>query len=81
MKALDCSAGRLLMDKDKTGLNSVLKEQFERTATLPEADQETIIKIIDKFCIANGLKTMLDEHRLLLDLSKEGDSVIKEVLS
>ena len=80
MGALDCSADRLLLDTEKTGMNAVLKEQFERIAGLPQRDQTLIIAIMDKFCIANGLKTMLDEHRMLLNLGEKGSGV-KEVLS
>lgn len=78
MAALDCSADRLLLDKEKSGLSAVLKEQFERVAGLPESDQEDLIRIMDKFCVANGLKTMLDDHRLLIGLS--GNSGVKEVI-
>ncbi|MCP5131181.1 MAG: helix-turn-helix transcriptional regulator [Pseudomonadales bacterium] len=79
MGALECSAGRLLMDNEKSGLNAILKEQFERVSGLPEDDQETIIRIMDKFCIANGLKTMLDEHKLLINVGR-GGSGVKDVL-
>ena len=78
MGALDCSADRLLLDKEKSGLTAVLKEQFERIAGLPEGDQEALIRIMDKFCVANGLKTMLDEHRVLIGIS--GSSGVKEVV-
>lgn len=80
MAALDVSADRLLLDKEKTGLSAILKEQFERVSGLPEDDQEIIIQIMDKFCIANGLKAMLDEHRLLIDVSGSGSGV-RDVLS
>lgn len=79
MAALDCSADRLLMDKERVGLGGLLKEQFERVSGLPASDQETIIRIMDKFCIANGLKTMLEEHRLLINVGERGSGV-KEVL-
>ncbi|MEQ8263260.1 helix-turn-helix domain-containing protein [Pseudohaliea sp.] len=78
MTALDCSADRLLMDKEKSGLSAVLKEQFERVSGLPEGDQETLIRIMDKFCIANGLRAMLDEHRVLIGIS--GSSGVADVL-
>ena len=74
MKALDRSAGRRLMDKEKSGLSGILKEQFERVAGLLEADQVTLIKIMDKFCIANGLRAMLDEHRALIKTNR-GETV------
>jgi transcriptional regulator with XRE-family HTH domain len=76
--ALDCSADRLIHDKDKTGLTGLLKEQFERVSGLPQRDQEDLIRIMDKFCVANGLKTMLDEHRVLIGIS--GDSGVKAVI-
>lgn len=79
MGALDCSAGRLLMDTEKSGLKGILKEQFERVADLPADDQETIIRIMDKFCIANGLKTMLDDHKMLISIGNHGSGV-QEVL-
>jgi len=75
MSALDCSADRLLLDTEKSGLSGLLKEQFERVAGLPVEDQENLIRIMDKFCIANGLKTMLDDHRLLIGLSGQGSGV------
>jgi transcriptional regulator with XRE-family HTH domain len=78
MDALECSADRLLIDKTRSGMRGLLKEQFERVSGLPQEDQNTIIKIMDKFCIANGLKTMLDEHRVLIGIS--GSSGVKPVL-
>lgn len=71
MAALECSADSIFMDQEKTGIKGVLKEAFESASRLPESDQVTLIKIIDKFCIANGLNTMLKEHRILIDISRE----------
>lgn len=67
MKALDCSADRMFMDEAKTGIKGVLKEAFEEAGNLPQDDQVTIIKIIEKFCMANGLNTMLKEHKILIN--------------
>lgn len=75
MAALDCSADRLLMDTQKSGLQGILKEQFERVAGLPAGDQESLIRIMDKFCVANGLRTMLDDHRILISISNQGSGV------
>ena len=75
MKALDCSADRLIVDKEAEGLTGILKDQFERMAELPEEDQVMLIKIMDKFSVANGLKTMLDDHRVLIGLSGQGSGV------
>lgn len=70
MMALDCSADSVFMDQEKTGIKGVLKEAFESASRLPNDDQISLIKIIDKFCIANGLNTMLKEHRFLIDISR-----------
>lgn len=75
MGALDCSADRLVMDVRKAGLQGMVKEQFERVATLPKRDRELIIEIVDKFCIANGLRSMLDEHKVLIGISGQGSGV------
>lgn len=71
ISALDCSADSLFLDQQKTGIKGVLKEAFESASKLPEEDQISLIKIIDKFCIANGLDTMLREHRVLIDISRK----------
>ncbi len=79
-RALDCAAGRLLIDNEKSGIQGILKEQFERVAGLPAEDQESLIRIMDKFCIANGLRSMLDEHRVLIDASLEKRGVVKDII-
>ncbi|MEE4202586.1 MAG: hypothetical protein V2I45_03075 [Halieaceae bacterium] len=68
-------ADRLIVDKEAEGLTGILTDQFERMATLPEAGQVMLIKIMDKFSVANGLKTMLDDHRMLISLSGQGSGV------
>lgn len=71
MDALDCSADSLFMDKERTGLKGVLKEAFEYADKLPEFEQEILIEVIERFCQANGFKTMLSEHRVLIDFTKD----------
>ena len=80
LKALDCSADSLFLDQEKTNMKGILKEAFESAAKLPEEDQISLIKIVDKFCIANGLDTMLQEHRLLINISKKGRSKSESLL-
>ena len=82
LSALDCSADSIFMDQEKTGVKGVLKEAFESMAKLPESEQTIIINIIDRFCVANGLTTMLEEHRLLIDISsrKKDPGVSKPLL-
>lgn len=69
MKALDCSADRMFLDEAQAGVSGVLKEAFEEASNLPEFDQITIIRVIEKFCSAHGLNTMLKEHRVLINAS------------
>lgn len=80
---LECSADSVFMDQEKTGIKGVLKEAFESASKLPEEDQITLIKIVERFCLANGLNTMLKEHRVLIDISRgpskdEGAPLLKE---
>lgn len=70
MASLDCSADSVFMDKEKTGLKGVMKEALEDASKLPESDQKTLLTIIHRFCVANGLNTMLKEHRVLIDISR-----------
>ena len=73
MEKLDCSADSIFMDQEKMGIKGVLKEAFESAAKLPEKDQEVLIQIVDKFCIANGLNTMIKDHRLLISFKNPGN--------
>lgn len=71
MSALDCSADSVFMDQEKIGVKGVLKQALEEAEKLPEDDQKVIIKIIERFCLASGLNTMLREHRVLIDINRE----------
>jgi len=61
IKALDCTADRLLFDQSTSGLNGWLKHSLEAAKTLPARDKATLIEIIDKYVLANRLKTALEE--------------------
>ena len=76
--ALGCSADRLLYDREQDGDLGLLKDQFVRVASLPEKDQKAIIHIMDQVCVANGLRSMLDEHRLLIGI--HGSSGVQNVV-
>jgi transcriptional regulator with XRE-family HTH domain len=76
--ALGCSADRLLYDRETDGDLGLLKDQFERVASLPEKDQKALIHIMDQVCVANGLRSMLDEHRVLIGIS--GSSGVENVV-
>ena len=76
--ALECSADRLLYDREREGELGLLKDVFERVATLPTKDQKALIHIMDQVCVANGLRSMLDEHRVLIGVS--GSSGVENVV-
>ncbi len=76
MNAFDCNADTLLMDSEKTNMNTILKVQFERSAQLPEENQKTLIDLIDKYCKAIDFENILKEDgkmSLLLMKGKTGD--------
>lgn len=61
IKALDCSADRLLFDQTASGLNGWLKHSLEAAKSLPARDKSTVIEIVDKYVLANRLKNALEE--------------------
>lgn len=73
IEALECDANSLFMDASKLGLPGVVQEAAKECNGLPKDDQITIIKIIENFCVANGLQTLLKEHRMLIDIDKSKD--------
>ena len=56
MKAFSCSPDSLLMDLEQMNTDTILKQSLERAATLQEEDKEAIIKVLDGYCIACGLR-------------------------
>jgi len=76
MNALNCNADMLLLDSDKTNMNTILKSQFERAADLPEENQKVLIDLIDKYCKAISFENLLKEDNkssLLWLKGKTGD--------
>lgn len=62
MEALECSADTLLMDKNKVGLDSIMKATLERLNALPENNKRTIIDVIHHYCQSVGATLALTEH-------------------
>jgi transcriptional regulator with XRE-family HTH domain len=62
MDALNCNADMLLLDSEKTNMNTILKAQFERAAELPEENQKIVIDLIDKYCKAIAFEGLLKEN-------------------
>lgn len=76
MNAFNCNADTLLMDSEKTNMNTILKAQFERAAELPEENQKTLIDLIDKYCKAIAFDNFLkkdNKSSLLWIKGKTGD--------
>lgn len=63
MEALDCSPNTLLNDVKKTSIGGLLEMALERMEGLPEDDQRTLLKIIDKYCIAVSLQGMVGDSK------------------
>jgi len=62
MKALECSADSLLMDKNEVGLDSILKTTLERASKVPDENKRHIIDVVDKYCIACGMEQQFSEQ-------------------
>lgn len=78
IKVLDCSADRLMRDKETEGVTGELKEQFERMRELPETVQWALVKIMDELTVAHGLESTMRNHRLLIRASKP-DEIVERV--
>lgn len=61
IKALGCTPNELLMNYKEIGIDTALALTLERMSKLDERDKTIIIDVIDKYCIANGLSTMITE--------------------
>ncbi len=63
MEGLNCSADGLLMDKNKVGLDNILKVTLERVEQLPDANKRIIIDVIHHYCQSVGATLALTENR------------------
>lgn len=63
VESLECSADSLLMDKNKVGLDSILKATLERVGNLPDSNKRTIIDVIHHYCQSVGATLALTENR------------------
>lgn len=55
MDALGCSADALFFDEKEKSTDSALTMMIERTQNLPKEHKDAIGKVVEAFCIANGL--------------------------
>ncbi len=61
MDAFNCTADMLLLDTEKSNMNTILKTQFERAADLPEENQKVLIDLLDKYCKAIAFEYLLKD--------------------
>ncbi|PIJ48495.1 MULTISPECIES: helix-turn-helix domain-containing protein [unclassified Erwinia] len=60
INAMGCSADALLIDTEKSNIDSVIAVALERVKQLGEDDKKVLLTIIDKYCIATSLQQMAD---------------------
>lgn len=60
MGALECSPNALLNDVEKTQLGGRLEMALERIQQLPDTDQEVLLTVLDKYCIAVSMQGLVD---------------------
>lgn len=71
MNALGCAADSLLVDTEKSSVDSVMAMALDRIKQLPEKDKEILLTIIDKYCIAVSMQQLADKRDFF------GRSIIK----
>jgi transcriptional regulator with XRE-family HTH domain len=65
--ALECSPNALLNDVSDTNLDGLLAMVLERVQKLPDHSKNSLIDIMDKYCIAMSMQALLDKdsHKIL----------------
>lgn len=60
INALECSPNALLSDVGDTNLDGRMTMALERAQTLPDQEKNTLLDVIDKYCIAVSMQGMMD---------------------
>ena len=63
MEALGCSANALFYDEEEKSSDSALTMMIERTQNLPQDHKNAISKVVEAFCIANGLDEIFKDGK------------------
>jgi transcriptional regulator with XRE-family HTH domain len=75
MQAFSCSPDSLLMDLNRVSTDAILKQTLERATALPEDDKVTIIRVVDAYCMAAGLRQQFTpENKLPFGISLYRDA-------
>ena len=64
-KALECSADRLIFDKESHGLSGVVKEAVGKIDRLHPQDKVLLIKVIERFCM--GTNVLVEAANFTMD--------------
>ena len=64
-RALDCTPNSLLMDVSKTSTDALLEIALERLQKLPAEDKNHLLAVIDNYCIAKSLQTLLETNTVM----------------
>lgn len=64
INALGCSADALLIDTEKSSIDSVMAVALDRITQLPEKDKEILLTIIDKYCIAISMQKLAEKENI-----------------
>lgn len=62
MGALGCTADALLIDTEKSSVDSVMAMALDRIKQLSEKDKEILLTLIDKYCIAVSMQQLADKN-------------------
>jgi len=65
MNALGCSADELLMDKEQVGPTGQLQGVLKRAEELPEEKQAIVIDVVDAYCTAHALQSLMGDKIML----------------
>ncbi|EAA7134726.1 helix-turn-helix domain-containing protein [Salmonella enterica subsp. enterica serovar Beaudesert] len=65
MNALGCTADALLIDTEKSCIDSIMAVALTRITQLPEKDKEILLTVIDKYCIAISMQQLADKKTIL----------------
>lgn len=66
LESLECSADSLLMDKNKVGLDSIMKATLERVDQLPDENKRVLIDVIHHYCQSVGATLAMTENKTWL---------------
>ncbi len=77
INALECSPNSLLNDVAETNFDGLLAMVFERVQKLDDNDKNVIIDVVDKYCVAVSMKTLLDRNNTIFGITPMSGTIEK----